>query len=353
MPDREIVALHPPERMERYGLEVHHQIRRDERDDYARTARALASCADVASIQFQADIWGGEDGEAVLDFVRALPIPVVATLHSIPPDPTRHQREVILGLADGVAATITLSHAAAELLVASYRLDGRSIQVISHGVPDLPASATESSKASLGLTDRDVVLSFGLLAPDKELERMLEALPAIVAAHPRTTYVILGATHPEILRSDGEAYRDRLVAMAAHLGVSDNVRIVNEFPGRNELTRWIQAADVVVSPDAELRRTDSGTLAFAMAAGRAIVATRSAYAREVLAESGGTLVATSPAAIAAAVNRLLGAPGVRQAMGNVAHERSRDMSWTNVGTAYSQLFGAIARPRQPETFATV
>lgn len=340
-PDREIVALHPAERLERYGLEVHHQIRAAERDDYARAGRALSNCADVAAVQFDPAIWGGDDGEAVVDFVRALSIPATATLHSIPSDPTQHERQVLVALSDFVAATVALSHAASKLLIETYLLDPRRIHVIPHGVPDLPSEASEPTRASLGLPDGKVVLSFGLLAPGKQLERVIEAMPAVVASHPDTTYVILGATHPDVLRSEGEVYRERLTGMAKHLGVARSVRIVQDFPGRNELTRWIQAADVVVIPEAPDRRTDSATLAYALAAGRAIVTSRSPYAAEMLAGGAGVITRTSAASLAAAVNRLLAAPEVRRKMGALAHERSRAMSWTRVGAMYRDLFERI------------
>jgi len=336
------VAIHPAARQERYGLEVHHQIRAAVRDDYARMGSSVSNCADVAAIQFDASIWGGEDGEAVVDFAHSLSIPAIATLHAIPPDPTVHQRQVIVALAESVASTVALSRSASDLLVERYLLDPRRITVIPHGVPDLPAASEGPSHPSLDLAGRKVVLSFGLLSPAKRLERALAAMPAVVARHPETIYVILGATHPTELAGDGEAYRERLAATAKRLGVAMNVRFVNEFPGRFQLTRWIQAADVVVIPEAETRRTDSATLAYAMAAGRAIVTSRNAYAVEMLGGGAGVLATTAPAGLAAAVNRLLAAPEARRAMGARAHERTSEMAWTRVGVMYRDLFGRVA-----------
>ena len=303
---------------------------------------SVSRCADVAAIQFDPSIWGGDDGEAVVDFARALSIPAIATMHAIPPDPTVHQRQVIVALAESVASTVALSRSASELLVDRYLLDPRRIKVIQHGVPDLPAASEGPSHPSLDLDGRRVLLSFGLLAPAKRLERVLAALPAIVARHPDTTYVILGATHPTELAGSGEAYRDSLARIAKRLGVARNVRFVNQFPGRFELTRWIQAADVVVIPEAETRRTDSATLAYAMAAGRSIVTSRNAYAVEMLGGGAGVLATTAPAGLAAAVNRLLSTPDARRAMGASAHERASAMSWTRVGASYRDLFARVA-----------
>jgi glycosyltransferase involved in cell wall biosynthesis len=249
---------------------------------------------------------------------------------------------VIVALAESVGWTVALSRSASELLVERYLLDPRRIKLIPHGVPDLPAASEEPSNPSLELGGRKVVLSFGLLAPAKRLERVLAALPAIVARHPDTTYVVLGATHPTELANAGEAYREHLTGIAKQLGVARNVRFVNEFPGRFELTRWIQAADVVVIPEGEARRTDAATLAYAMAAGRAIVTSRNAYAIEMLGGGAGVLATTAPAGLAAAVNRLLAAPEARRAMGARAHERASAMSWTRVGASYRDLFARVA-----------
>ena len=341
-PGREIVAIHPAQRLERYGLEVHHQIRAGVREDYARMGRSVSACADIAAAQFDPTIWAGEDGEAVVDFAGALSIPAVATMHGIPPDPSAHERQVIVALAESVGSIVALSSSASDLLVERYRLDPRQIKVIPHGVPDLPAASEGPSHPALELEGRKVLLSFGLLSPAKRLERVLAALPAIVARHPETLYLILGATHPDELAAEGEAYRDRLARLAKQLGVARSVRFVNEFPGRFELTRWIQAADVAVIPEAETRRTDSATLAYAMAAGRAIVTSRNAYAVEMLGGGAGVLATTAPAGLAAAINRLLSAPDARRAMGARAHERTAGMSWTRVGLLYRDLFARVA-----------
>lgn len=339
--------LHPNEPVAPYAFEVHHRIRRDELSDYARTARSLERCADVVAIQFEAGIWGGEDGDAVLDFVRPLKLPSVVTLHTIHRNPTPRQREILVELIESVRAVVVMSESAATLLTNVYGTDPRRVEVIPYGVPDLPVSA-DTIKSSVALEGREVILSFGLLDPDKGYELMIDALPAIVAEHPTTIYVIVGVTHPDVLRRDGEAYRISLAARAAKLGMSAHLRFVPEFVGRVELARWLQAADVFVTPNPDLDTMVSGTLSHAMAAGRAIVSTRYAYAAELLAESRGVLVAPTPDALAAGVIRLLGNPKLRLAMGARAHEHSREMVWTRVGRTYQQLFERVAsEPPQP------
>ena len=285
----------------------------------------------------------------MLDFVRPLKLPSVATLHTLHRSPTPRQREIMTELVETVRAVVVMSQAAKTLLTKVYGTDPSRIEVIPYGVPDLPVSA-DTVKTSVALEGRDVILSFGLLDPDKGYELMIDALPAIVAAYPTTTYVIVGATHPDVLRRDGEAYRISLAARAAKLGMTSHVRFVPEFVGRVELARWLQAADVFVTPNPDLDTMVSGTLSHAMAAGRAIVSTRYPYAAELLAESRGVLVAATPDALAAGVIRLLGNPKLRLAMGARAHEHSREMVWTRVGGTYQKLFNRVATEQaQPTT----
>jgi glycosyltransferase involved in cell wall biosynthesis len=297
----------------------------------------LKNCADVASIQFGDAIWGGEDGEYVLDFLRALAIPAVATLHTLPLKPTDKQRAIIVELIESVRSAVVMSDAAKALLRTTYGIDGDLVEVIPYGVPDLPVVAAETSKASVGLAGRDVILSFGLLAPGKGYELLIDALPAIVAAHPNTTLVIVGATHPDVRQREGEAYRTALTARAAKLKMTPHVKFVPEFVGRVELARWIQAADVFATPTPRLEAMASGTLAYAMAAGRAIVSTGYPYAVENLGEGRGVIAAPTAKAFATEINKLLADEPARLAMGALAHDFHRDAVWTKVGETYQAL----------------
>jgi glycosyltransferase involved in cell wall biosynthesis len=350
--EREIVALVPPDGETRYPFEVHHRIRRDERSDYLRVARAVSGCVDVVSVQHEYGIWGGDDGEAVLDFVGALEVPAVATLHTVLAAPTSRQRSILTNLIAGVERTVVMSSSAATLLATAYRVDPARLDVIPHGVPDLPLVDQASVKPSLGLDGRSVILSFGLLGPGKGYELAIDALPKVVEAHPDATYVIVGATHPELLRRDGDTYREALVARVAALGMGAHVRFVDRFVGRVQLTRWLEAADVFVTPYPNLDQIVSGTLSYAMGAGRAIVSTPYAYATELLAGGRGILVPpASPADLAAALIDVLGDAELRSSIGGRAHAHSRRMIWSAVGADYRRLLGRAAG-RAP-TVATV
>ena len=340
--DREIAVLLPPERGTPFPLEVHHRIRRDERADYAATGRALAACVELVSIQFDYDIWGGDDGEFVFDFVSALDVPSVATLHTILKTPTARQREVLSDLIASVDATVVMSQSAGQLLTTDYGVDPRRVSVIPHGVPDLPLAEPAVIKASLGLEGRDVILSFGLLGPDKGFELVIDAMPAIVAAHPDACYVVVGATHPDLIEREGEAYRDSLVARVKGLKMTNHVRFVDKFAHRVEMTRWLQAADVFVTPYPNLDQMVSGSLSYAMGAGRAIVSTPYVYAAELLADGRGVLVpSATPELFAAAISEILENEELRAALGRKAYEYSRRMVWSDVGAQYRALFARV------------
>jgi glycosyltransferase involved in cell wall biosynthesis len=342
--DREIVALSPPDHAEPYPTEVHHRIRRDMPDDYPHVARALERCRITAvSIQHEYGIWGGHDGEYVLDFVDALAMPAVATLHTVLRNPTSHQRRVLVDLVAATSATVVMSRSAASLLSEAYGVDPTCIEVIPHGVPDLPLVDPETIKSALNLEGREVILSFGLMGPGKGLELAIDAMASVVTAAPNARYVILGATHPDLLRREGETYRHSLVARVEALGLTEHILFVDRFVGRSELGRWLEAADLFVTPYPNLDQIVSGTLSYAMSAGKAIVSTPYAYAAELLADGRGVLVDPgSSAAVAAAFISLLGDPTRRSAIGARAYAHSRRMIWPQVGRDYGRVFARVA-----------
>ena len=295
-------------------------------------------------MQHEFGIWGGEDGAWVLDFVRRLDIPVVATLHGVPAQPSVSQRGILCELAATAATTVVMTRSASTLLTGTYGVDPTRVAVIPHGVPDLPLVASDTVKPRLGLQGKTVILSFGLLGPGKGFETAIAAMPAVIAAVPAACYVILGATHPDSITRDGEAYRVGLEAQVAALGIGANVKFVDRFVGRVELGTWLEAADVFVTPYPNLDQSVSGTLAYAMAAGKAIVSTPYAYAAEQLAQDRGRLIPTgSSSAISAAVTELLGDAELRAAMGRRAYDYSRKMVWWEVGAEYRRTLDIASR----------
>lgn len=301
---------------------------------------------DVVSIQHEYGIWGGADGEYVLDFAAALRKPIVTTLHTVPRRPSPPQRRILTRLIGLSAATVVMSRPAARLLAAVYDIPESSLDVIEHGVPELPLLDPDAVKPHLGLELRPTILSFGLIGPGKGYESVIEAMPEVARAEPRAQYVILGATHPELLRREGEAYRTRLMRLAEALGVEDRVQFVDRYVSLEELGRWLEAADVFVTPYPNPDQIVSGTLSYAMSAGKAIVSTPYAYAAEMLSDGLGVLVPPgSPKALAEGLGELLRDDERRFALGLRAYERSRSMIWPEVGRQYRDVFARVAVPR--------
>jgi glycosyltransferase involved in cell wall biosynthesis len=337
--NREVVALHPSGPSAPYPLEVHHRIRRDEQADYEHVARSLSRCVDVVSLQHEYGIWGGADGAYVIDFLRSLRVPAVTTLHTVVADPSPRQRSVLSEVIARSTATVVMSSSAASVLGSTYGVDPDRLDIIPHGVPNLPLVDPETVKSSLGVAGRRVILSFGFLGPGKGYESALEALPSVVAENPTACYVVVGVTHPDLIRAEGEVYRKHLVAQVNALGMQAHVRFVDRFLGRVELTRWLEAADVFVTPYPNLDQIVSGTLSYAMGAGRAIVSTPYTYAAELLADDRGLLVEPhSMTALAAALNRVLADDDLRASLGRRAYSYSRQMVWPAVGAHYRTVF---------------
>jgi len=341
--DHEIVALHPPDGPAAYPAEVKHRIRRDAREDYLRVAKSLnRSDARVVSIQHEYGIWGGDDGESVLDFAAALQMPVVTTLHTVPQNPSSGQRRVLMRLVAASSATVVMSRSAAAVLGRVYGVNPSAVDVVPHGVPDLPLVEPNSVKPGLGIQTAPMILSFGLIGPGKGYEAVIEAMPAVIRACPTANYVILGATHPELLRREGEAYRTKLMSLAENLGVAARVHFVDRFVSRAELGMWLTAADVFVTPYPNRDQIVSGTLAYAMSAGKACLSTPYAYAVEMLEAGRGRVMASgSPEAISESLTELLSDHDLRRRLGRQAYKYSRTMIWPEIGARYRRIFERV------------
>ncbi len=279
--DHEIVALGGPAELIATNHRVRHVIRTDVPADFARVARSLVhGGVSAVSVQHEYGIWGANDGEGVLEFLAGLSVPAVATLHTVLRHPTAGQARVMRGILDTTAAAVVMSKAAASILIGSYAADPSRVEIIPHGVPDLPFVEPDSVKPGLGMSGRQVLLSFGLVGPGKGYESVIETMPQVVRAVPNACYVILGATHPELQRTEGERYRTQLETMVAKLGMTEHVVFIDRFVSQHELSRWLEATDVFVTPYPNLDQIVSGTLSYAMAAGKASVSTPYLYASE-------------------------------------------------------------------------
>ncbi len=333
------LAVTDPGGQYEYPGNVQYEIRQGVKGDYARAAE-FVNYTDVrlVSIQHEHGIFGGDDGAYILDFVTALRAPVIATLHTVLKRPSESQRAIVQGMARQCACIVVMSNVAAELLGNSYGVRGQKIHVIPHGIPEMEPRDQQRLKAKFGVSGQRMLLTFGLLGPNKGIETVIRALPAVVATFPDLVYFVIGATHPTILRRHGEAYRTTLEGEAERLGVREHVVFRDQFVTSQELCNYLQAADIFVSPYQNEAQVTSGALSYAMGAGAAAVSTPYWHAQELLAAGRGALFPFGDSdALSRTLTSLLSSPAELERVRSSAYEFTRSMVWPRIGEAYLAL----------------
>ena len=340
-----VAALTDTEDGYAYPPEVVHEIRQHSKEDYRSAADFLNhSKFDVVCVQHEYGIYGGEDGAYLLALLERLHKPVVSVFHTVLTAPSAGQRDVLRRLCQRSSAVVVMAGRAKQILQDVFEVPGDKIHHIHHGVPDVSFGDTEPFKPRFQVSGRPTILTFGLLGPSKGIEAMLEALPAVVHEHPDVAYIVLGATHPGVKRESGESYRLSLEKLALDLGIARNVIFHNRYVSTEDLCEYLRAADIYVTPYPGKAQIVSGTLAYAVACGTAVISTPYWYAEEVLANGRGRLVGFGDSeALARTLRELLTDETERARLRREAYAFSREMVWSQVAGAHAAVHDQACR----------
>jgi glycosyltransferase involved in cell wall biosynthesis len=301
---------------------------------------------DMVCLQHEYGIFGGQAGSHILHLLRRLKMPVVTTLHTVLREPDPNQLMVMEEIAELSDRLIVMSQLSSQFLQEIFKVPGSKIDMVPHGVPDLPFLDPNFYKDRFGVEGKAVLLTFGLLSPNKGIENVIQALPRILARHSNVVYIVSGATHPHVLRREGDQYRASLQALAREVGVGAQVKFFDRFASPEEMAAFIGAADIYITPYRHEAQVVSGTLAYALGAGKAIISTPYWHAIELLDDGRGALVPfQNPEAIAHKTIELLDTPAIRHAMRKRAYLFARDMIWKKVAQGYMESFARVRSDR--------
>ncbi len=323
-----------------YPPEVRFEVQQNDLITYRNAADYLNfNPADIVSVQHEFGIFGGNAGNYLLTILRDIKIPIVTTLHTILKNPDNEQMKVMRELIRLSSRLIAMTETGKEFLVNIYNVDPSKIDVIPHGIPDMPFVDPNFYKDQFGVEGKNVLLTFGLLSPGKGIENVLKALPSVIKKYPNTVYIVLGATHPNLIRHQGESYRLSLERLANDLGINKHVIFYNRFVSLEELKEFLGAADIYITPYLNEAQITSGTLSYAFGCGKAVISTPYWHAKELLSDDRGILVPfNDPNAIAKAIERLISDETLRHSMRKRAYIMGREMIWSNVAHLYMDSF---------------
>lgn len=342
--DWRLVVMEDPAGNHTYPQPVTNVIPQDDLAAYRKTADELNRAEiEVVFLQHEFGIFGGDAGSHILTLLRRLRMPIITTLHTILQTPSPDQKRVLDEIIRLSASVIVMTEMGADILGRVHGAGPTKVHVIPHGAPERPFSPTEPFKTPLGLAGAKVIMTFGLLSPNKGLETIIRGLPAILARHPDAVYLIVGATHPHLVQREGEAYRDSLIDLARSLGVADHLRFINRFVSDAELVDLLQAADLYVTPYLTEAQITSGTLAYAIAVGKPVISTPYWHAKEALADGVGVICPFHDTrAFAGEIIDLLANDARREAMARRAYKAGEPSRWRKVAQEISGL-AAVAR----------
>ena len=339
----QVIAINEKEAIYNYDRLVRCQIRRDFRKDYVKAASYInSSKVDLVNLQHEFGLFGGEWGEYINSFLDKLQKPVVSTIHTISPSFEPKAKTVLKQIAKHSSKIITMTNTATKIL-RTYNVPLSKIEIIQHGCPDVPFVESNKVKSSLfGLKGKTVLSTFGLLSRSKGIQYVIRALPELVEKYPEILYLVIGETHPEVRKFEGERYRKKLIKLVDDLDLYENVKFHNRFLRERELIKYLQATDIYITPSIEPNQISSGTLVYAMGAGKAIIATPYLHAQEALAEGRGLFCKfRDHRSIRDDINQLLEDEKQRRNMQRKVYSYSRDFTWAVVAKRYAELFRRV------------
>ncbi|MDD4900131.1 MAG: glycosyltransferase [Candidatus Omnitrophica bacterium] len=324
-----------------YPRKVIFQIDQYSRQEYVETAEKINRMNDIklVNIQHEFGIFGGKYGAHILSFLEVLKKPSIVTFHSILPSPDKEFYNIVRSIAEKASGLTAMTNLSREIIIREYGVADEKISVIPHGIHSMPYNSSARHKSALGISKKVNLLTFGFLNRGKGLEYVIEALPKVVKAYPDLIYIILGVTHPNVLKEEGESYRNFLIQKVRYLNLSSHVNFYNEYVSLDELLNFLKAADIYIATSLNPNQAVSGTLSYALGSGRPVISTSFAQAKELITSEAGILVNfRDPGSYAEAIMRLLKDPSLREQMGKNAYFRTRNMTWENVALEYSKLF---------------
>ncbi len=324
-----------------YSKKVIFQMNQYSEEEYLKTARFINGMNDVklVNIQHEFGIFAGEYGSYVISFLDALKKPSVVTFHSVLPAPGNKLKAIVRSISEKASGSVVMTALSKEILIREYGIEEEKISVIPHGIHSISYISSAKPKATSNLSKKVVLLTFGLLSRGKGIEYVIEALPKIVNAYPNTLYIVLGVTHPNVLKEEGESYRTSLIQKVRDLKLSSHVNFYNEYVSLDSLLHFLKTTDIYVSTSLDPNQAVSGTFSYALGSGRPVISTPFAQARELITSETGALVSfRDPDSYAEAIMKLLKDPSLREQLGKNAYFRTRNMTWENVALEYSKLF---------------
>ena len=346
-----VIAINEEGSFYNYNKKVIFEVSKNDIESYINIAKQVneAENIKILCIQHEFGIFGGDYGNYLIPFLEAVQKPVVVTFHSVLPNPEEKRLKVVRAIASRCAAIIVMAKSAIEILTKDYGIEENKIYMVHHGIPNAPYQDPEVVKKKLKLDGKIVLSTFGLLSVGKGIEYMIKAIPPLLEKYPSLLYLIIGETHPAVRKFEGERYRNSLINLVKKLKLQDHVKFYNKYLSYDEITEYISASDIYVMTNLEKEQITSGTLIEAMGyGGKAIIATPSIYAKELLADGRGIIIKDTrvPEQFTEAIDKLLSNPEQRKEMGRLAYAFSRQAIWSNVALQYLRIFNDVVKLRE-------